>query len=82
MLPASTANYNLAKASPCPARFHVVTEGGWDVGCFCACLAAAVLSAWGVSLSLAILLALPPLAVASMLLRRYYARAAEAPVVA
>jgi hypothetical protein len=82
MLPASTANYNLAKASPCPARFHVVTEGGWDVGCFCACLAAAVLSASGVPLFVPILLALPPLIVASMLLRRYYASATDAPAVA
>ena len=34
LLPAEmTAVYNLAKASPCPFRFHIATEGGWDVGC-------------------------------------------------
>ena len=34
------AVYNLAKASPCPFRFHMATEGGWDIGCFAACLLA------------------------------------------
>ena len=34
MMPAMmTALYNLAKASPCPLRFHIVTEGAWDIGC-------------------------------------------------
>jgi len=74
MLPAfATASYNLAKASPCPMRFLIATEAGWDVGCLTACLVAAALSALGVSLSIAILLALPALAVAALLLRRYYA---------
>ena len=73
MLPAGAATSNLAKASPCPLRFHMATEGGWDVGCFCACLAAATLYAAGASLVVPILLALPPLAVAGLLLRRYYA---------
>jgi MFS transporter, DHA1 family, inner membrane transport protein len=72
MLPNGTATYNLAKASPCPLRFAMATEGGWDVGCFCACLASAALIAAGVSLSIAILLALPALAVAAPLLRRYF----------
>ena len=73
MLPAEIANYNLAKASPCPMRFHLATEGGWDVGCFCATLIAAVLAAGGVSLSLVLLVGLPPIALAATLLRRYYA---------
>ena len=73
MLPAGTAISNLAKASPCPMRFHIVTEGGWDAGCVVACLIAAALCASGVSLSLVILVALPPLAIASNLLRRHYA---------
>ena len=42
MMPAMmTALYNLAKASPCPLRFHIVTEGAWDIGCGGACLIAA-----------------------------------------
>ena len=74
-----TATYNLAKASPCPIRFYVVAEGGWDVGCFGACLMAAGLSIAGVPLSLGILLALPALAVAAYVLRRYYANGSIAP---
>jgi MFS transporter, DHA1 family, inner membrane transport protein len=73
---AATATYNLAKASPCPMRFHIATEAGWDIGCSAACLAAAALSASGVPLSFAILLALPALAVAALLLRRHYASGA------
>ena len=53
-----TAVYNQAKRSACTLRFHVATEGAWDVGCGCGCLVAALLSALGVSLSVAILLSL------------------------
>lgn len=67
-----TATYNLAKASPCPFRFHVAIEGGWDVGCFAGCLIAAAISASGAPLSLAILLALPGVAAATGLLLYYY----------
>jgi DHA1 family inner membrane transport protein len=74
--------YNLAKASPCPMRFQIATEAGWDIGCFAACLAAAALAAAGVPLSLAILLALPALATAALLLRRYYGREAAASIAA
>ena len=35
LLPAlGTATYNRDKASPCTLRFHMATEGGWDVGYF------------------------------------------------
>lgn len=78
MLPAGTAISNLAKASPCPLRFHIATEAGWDAGCFTACLVAVALFASGIPLSMAILLALPALAVAAWLLRRCYARDATA----
>jgi DHA1 family inner membrane transport protein len=74
MLPAlGAAIYNLAKGSPCPLRFQVAAEGGWDAGCASACLVAAGLAASGVSLAIAMLLALPALAAAALLLRRYYA---------
>ncbi|HEY5072198.1 MAG TPA: hypothetical protein VII63_09215 [Caulobacteraceae bacterium] len=82
LLPVMTANSNMAKASPCPMRFHIATEGGWDVGCFSGCLTAAALSAAGVSLAATILLALPPLALAAPLLRRYYASGPGAPIAA
>ena len=67
-----TAVYNLAKASPCPLRFHIATEGAWDVGCGSGALTAAALAAAGVSLALAILLALPAAALSAWLLWRYY----------
>ena len=35
--------YTLARQSPCPLRFHIVAEGGWDMGTFVSCLAAAAL---------------------------------------
>jgi DHA1 family inner membrane transport protein len=72
LLPASTAFYNLAKASPCPMRFHMATEGGWDLGCIAASVLAAGLIAGGVSLPLVMLLALLPLGLVTLLLRRYY----------
>ena len=69
-----TATYNLAKASPCPLRFQLAAEAGWDVGCLGACLAAAGLAASGISLAAALLLGLPALAIGATLLRRHYAR--------
>jgi MFS transporter, DHA1 family, inner membrane transport protein len=73
LLPAlGTATYNLAKDSPCPFRFHVATEAGWDVGCSAGCFIAALTSASGAPLSLPILLALPGIAVAAGQLWHYY----------
>jgi MFS transporter, DHA1 family, inner membrane transport protein len=73
MLPVlGAATYNLAKASPCPLRFGIAAEAGWDLGCICACLIGAGLAAAGVSLTIVMLVALPALAVAALLLRGYY----------
>jgi hypothetical protein len=69
-----TPVYNLAKASPCPVRFHIATEGGWDVGCGLGSLAAAVLAWRGESLSGAVLLALAGVILAFILLWRHYPR--------
>jgi hypothetical protein len=66
------ATYNLAKASPCPLRFSVVAEGGWDLGCIAGCLTAAGLFAAGVPLGAMLLLALPGVAVMGRVLWRYY----------
>jgi MFS family permease len=71
-----TAVYNLAKASPCPLRFHIAAESGWDVGCFSVCLIAAGLAYAGVSLGVAVLLALPAVAAMGFMLRRHYVTAA------
>lgn len=67
-----TAVYNQAQASPCPLRFHVATEGGWDAGGAAGCLAAAGLLWAGAPLSAAILLSLLGTTAAFALLRRYY----------
>jgi hypothetical protein len=69
---AASAGYNLAKASPCVLRFHLVTEATWDMGCAAACVTAAALAAIKVPLYLTVPLALPPMALAAFLLRRYY----------
>ena len=68
-----TAVYNQAKRSACTLRFHVATEGAWDVGGASGCLVAALLAASGVSLSVAILLSLLGAGGLFVLLRRYYA---------
>jgi len=68
-----TAVYNIAKRSPCPLRFHVATEGGWDMGGASGSLAAALLLWLGVPLSLTLLLPLVGVAAAFVMLRRYYA---------
>jgi len=72
----ATAVYNLAKASPCPMRFSIATEAGWDIGCASACLIAAALYAAGVPPAVGMLLALPVLLAAALLLRRHFARLA------
>jgi hypothetical protein len=71
----ATASYNLSKASPCPMRFAMMTEAGWDVATAAACLTAAGLVTLGVPLSLTIPLALPAIIVPAVLLRRHYTKA-------
>jgi MFS family permease len=67
-----TALYNMAKSSPCPLRFQIMTETGWDVGACFGCLIAAALYACGAPLAVGILLALPGTAAMVLLLWRYY----------
>jgi DHA1 family inner membrane transport protein len=68
-----TAVYTLAKRSPCTLRFHVATEGGWDIGGAAGLLAAALMTALGLPLWVGILLSLPGVAAIAIMLRRYYA---------
>jgi DHA1 family inner membrane transport protein len=68
------AFYNECKASPCSLRFQFAAEGGWDVGAFCSCLAAAGLLAAGAPLQTAIALAIPMIPVQAWLLDRSYTR--------
>jgi hypothetical protein len=65
--------YNLAKQSACPLRFHMATEGGWDMGSAAGCLTAAALIALGAPWSLAIIMALAGLLAVFVLLRSSYA---------
>jgi MFS transporter, DHA1 family, inner membrane transport protein len=68
-----TAVYNMAKTSPCALRFHIVTEGAWDVGCSSGCLLAAGLVALGLPLAAGVLTASAAAAASMLLLLRYYA---------
>jgi hypothetical protein len=68
------AVYNAAKASPCPFRFHMVSEGAWDVGGGAGCLAGAAVTATGHSLAWAILLGAPAAIATVVLLTRHYGR--------
>ena len=73
LLPAEmTAVYNLAKASPCPFRFHILTEGGWDLGAASGSLIAAALAFWGQSLGISLSLTIPGALVTGWVLWRYY----------
>ena len=67
-----TAVYNLSQASPCPLRFHIATEGGWDAGGAGGALTAATLLWAGAPFWAAILMGLIGAAAAFVLLRRYY----------
>lgn len=67
-----TAVYNLSQASPCPLRFHIATEGGWDAGGAGGALTAAALLWAGAPFWAAILMGLIGAAAAFVLLRRYY----------
>jgi len=69
-----TALYNQSKRAPCPLRFQVAAEGGWDIGAGVGALVAALLIGFGAPLSAGILLALFGVAGAFVLLRRHYAR--------
>jgi hypothetical protein len=68
-----TAVYNLAKQSPCVLRFHVATEGGWDVGSVIGCCIAAGLLWLKAPIWLAILVPVSGASLSFALLRRYYA---------
>jgi len=67
-----TPVYNLSKASRCTLRFHIATEGAWDLGCFAGCLSAAGLAALGLPLTVPILSALLGVGGLVMLLFRHY----------
>ena len=69
-----TAVYNQAKRSPCVMRFHIASEGGWDVGVSTGLMLAALLAWLGYSIAFGILISLAGAAAVFVLLHRYYAR--------
>jgi hypothetical protein len=73
-----TAVYNQAKRSPCPLRFHIAAEAGWDLGGAAAGLIFAGLLAAGAPLGVCIMLSLGGVLASFLLLRRYYASSAAA----
>ncbi|MDZ4371900.1 MAG: MFS transporter [Phenylobacterium sp.] len=70
--------YNLAKASACPLRFNVATEGGWDLGCGVACLVGAAMIWGGFTYAAPVLLGLTGATAAFVLLWRRYGAGASA----
>lgn len=68
--------YVMAHRSACPLRFAMATEAGWDFGCAVACLLAAGALALGASYGVPILAGLIGVATVTLMLARWYARAA------
>ncbi|ABS64425.1 conserved hypothetical protein [Parvibaculum lavamentivorans DS-1] len=68
-----TAVYTQAKRAPCPLRFHVATEGGWDIGGASGLLTAALCAHMGLPIWVGILMSLLGVAAMVVLLQRYYA---------
>lgn len=66
------AVYNMSRASGCPFRFAMATEGAWDLGGAASCVLAAALTALHAPFALQILIGLPALWIAGWVLRRYY----------
>lgn len=67
-----TAVYTQAKRSPCILRFHVASEGGWDIGGASGLLTIALMVHLGLPLSFGVLTALLGAVAAFVQLRRYY----------
>jgi DHA1 family inner membrane transport protein len=72
-----TRVYNMSKASPCPLRFQIASEGGWDIGGALGCMTCAALIAFGAGLPAAILTALLGATAAGVLLASGYGGADE-----
>jgi DHA1 family inner membrane transport protein len=72
------ALYDLAAATPCPLRYSVATETGWDLGSAGACLTGAAMLALGFGYAAAILIALLGACASFVLLWRRYGAEARA----
>lgn len=67
--------YDMARRSACTLRFNMATEGGWDLGCSAACLAAAALLELGAGFRVPILCGVVAVAAIWRMLFIWYARA-------
>lgn len=74
--PLGTVTHNLAKASPCALRNKIASEGGWDVGCFAVCLAAAALAQAGAPSWLWMAITAPGAIAGGAVLWRYFPKRA------
>jgi MFS family permease len=72
-----TPIYTIAKSAPCPLRFQLVCEAGWDVGGASGLFFCALLLSLGAPLGAAVAAGMPGALVILFLLRRYYGRAAR-----
>lgn len=70
--PMMAAVYNMGKEAPCPMRYQIAADGGWDAGAGCACVLGAGLIWLGAPIQLAIALSLPGSIALFLLLRRHY----------
>ncbi|HWU26147.1 MAG TPA: hypothetical protein VN154_07050, partial [Rhizomicrobium sp.] len=77
-----TVVYTLAKNAPCPLRFHVATEAGWDLGGASGLIVAAALTWFGAPLWTALFLALFGVAWQFVLLRGHYSQRLAAAAIA
>jgi hypothetical protein len=75
-----TPIYTIAKRAPCPLRFQLVCEAGWDIGGASGLFFCALLLSMGAPLGVAVAAGLPGAFAILFLLRRYYAHAAATPV--
>jgi DHA1 family inner membrane transport protein len=75
-----TPVYTMAKQSRCVLRFHIATEGGWDVGNVAGCFMAAAMIGLGAPLWTTLLL--PAISYVALLpmLRRYYSANPQVPI--
>jgi MFS transporter, DHA1 family, inner membrane transport protein len=62
--------YTLARQSPCPLRYHIIAEGGWDLGTATSCFAAAAVLGLGFSFHVPLALALVGCALGYWAVRR------------
>lgn len=70
-----TPVYTIAKRAPCPLRFQIVCEAGWDVGGAAGLFFCATILSFGAPLGAAVAAGLPGAFAILFLLRRYYGRA-------